>query len=49
MQVMKLNWIVIIGSVIMVVATFTVAFLEGANAAAETAARTTIASQHTDT
>ncbi|NOX83729.1 MAG: hypothetical protein GXP06_12245 [Alphaproteobacteria bacterium] len=46
---MKLNWIVIIGGVIMIAATFTVAFLEGANAAAETAARTTVASQHTDT
>jgi hypothetical protein len=48
MQVMKLNWIVIIGGVIMVAATFAVAFLEGANAAVETAARTTIVSQQID-
>ncbi len=42
---MKLNWIVIIGGVLLVAATFSAAFLEGANAAAETAARTAIASQ----
>lgn len=45
---MKLNRIVIIGGLIMIAATFAAAFLEGANAAAEAAAKTTIASQHTD-
>jgi hypothetical protein len=46
---MKLNWIVIIGGVLLVAATFSAAFLEGANAAVETAARTTIASQQVTT
>ncbi len=42
---MKLNWIVIIGGVLLVAATFSAAYLEGVNAAAEAAAKTAMASQ----
>ncbi len=41
---MKLNWIVIIGGVLLVAATFSAAFLEGANAAADAAAKTAMTS-----
>ncbi len=46
---MKLNWIVIIGGVLLVAVTFSAAFLEGANAAAEAAAKTAMASQQVTT